>query len=154
MQLRLPPIVWFIARLFLGLVFAYSGFSKLMEPMENFRGALAQYAVIPYALSPFIAMIFPWIEFLFGAFLILGFIPRQSALTLGLLSLGFLIVLGSSNILLGHGTDNCGCFGEHGIIHLSIRQVFFLDIFDMALGFKLFSIRDHPWSSDAWLKKS
>ena len=148
----LPPFVWFSARLFLGFVFAYSGFSKLMEPVENFRGVIAQYQVVPYSFVPFIAITFPWIEFIFGTFLILGFAPRISALVLALLSFTFLIVLGSSNILLGQAPMSCGCFGESGI-HLTVRQVFFLDIFDLAIGFKLYSIKEHPWSLDNWLKK-
>jgi hypothetical protein len=62
-------------------------------------------------------------------------------------------VLGSGNILLGaSGGMSCGCFGEGGL-HLSVRQIFFLDLFDLAIGLKLFSVKNHVWSLDAWLKK-
>ena len=148
----LPPWIWFIARIFLGLVFAYSGFSKLMEPVENFRGIIAQYQVIPYFFVPAIAYIFPWLELIFGVFLLLGFAPRLSAFNLAFFSLCFLIIIGSSNILLGVTPMSCGCFGQGGI-HLSVRQVFFLDVIDFAIGLKLFSMKDHLWSLDNLLKK-
>src|SRR4051812_17610169 len=90
----------FLARLFMGVIFTYAGFTKLLEPMGNFRGAIADYEVFPYAIVPLIAYVLPWIEFVFGIFMLIGYAPRISALVLALLSFGFMIVLGSSNALL------------------------------------------------------
>ena len=149
---KVPPVVWFLARIFLGAVFAYAGLFKLIEPAENFRGVIAQYQVIPYFLIPVVASVFPWFEFIFGVFLIVGFAPRVSALILGLMSLSLLLVLGASNVLLGAKAVSCGCFGEHGL-HLTVRQVFALDLVNMAIGFKLYSQREHFWSLDTLLKK-
>lgn len=143
--MRPTDFFWFGARIFLGLVFAYAGFSKLMEPVANFRGILAQYEVIPYSLVPMIALILPWFEFILGVFLILGYVPRLSAFLLTLFSFIFLMVLGSSKLLLGAIPISCGCFGEGGI-HLSVRQVFLLDLADLVLGFQLFLRKNHPWS--------
>lgn len=148
---RYVPLFWLAGRIFLGGVFAYSGFSKLMEPAENFRGIIAQYEVIPYVFLPVIAAVFPWLEFLLGSFLILGYAPRWSALALSFFSLIFLIVLGSSKLLLGAMPVSCGCFGEGGI-HLTVRQVFLLDLFDLVLGFGLFRAKDHVFSFDYLLK--
>lgn len=147
---KIPPAVWLILRVWVGLVFAYAGFSKLTEPAENFRGIMAQYEVIPYALVPFLASVLPWMEFIFGVFLILGYAARQSALVLGLLSFGFLMILGSSQVLLGSVPIHCGCFGENGI-HLTVRQIFVLDIANTAIGLKLFSLKTHPFSIDSKL---
>ena len=145
------PLFWILARLFLGTVFAYSGFSKLMEPVENFRGIIAQYEVIPYVFVPAIAHVFPWLELIFGIFLISGYAPRASALVLAFFSLSFLILLGSSKLLLGSFPVSCGCFGEHGI-HLTVRQVFLLDLVDFFLGLKLSRLKTHPLSLDQWLR--
>ena len=133
------------------MIFTYAGFSKLTEPVENFRGIIAQYEVIPYALVPFLAAVLPWMEFIFGVFLILGYAARVSALVLGLLSFGFLMVLGSSHVLLGSVPVSCGCFGEGGL-HLTVRQIFILDIANTAIGFKLYSLKVHPFSLDSKLK--
>ena len=149
-----PAIGWFAARLFLGLVFGYAGFSKLIEPVENFRGAIAGYQIIPYGWTAFIAAGMPWLEFIFGVFMILGYAPRLSALILFFLSFGFLVVLGASRALLDPMAKDCGCFGERGLIHLTVRQVFVLDSVNLLAALKLFLRKDDPWSMDAWLRKS
>lgn len=149
-MIKISDFLWFLARIFVGLVFAYAGFSKLMEPAANFRGVLTQYEVIPYALVPTIAVIFPWLELVFGVFLILGYAPRVSALILAGFSFIFLIVLGSSKLMLGSVPISCGCFGEGGI-HLTVRQVFFLDLIDAVLAIRLFQKKEHPLSLNRWL---
>ncbi len=145
-------LVLFVGRLFLGGIFAYAGFSKLMEPVENFRGIIAQYEVIPYMFVPVIALVFPWLELMFGIFLIIGYLPRISALALAIFSMIFLIVLSSSKVLLGSVPIACGCFGENGI-HLTVRQVFLLDFIDMILGIKLAQSPSLILSLHEWLKK-
>ena len=142
-----------LGRLFLGGIFIASGYVKLTEPVENFSGLLAEYTILPPMLIPLLAHVVPWIEFVAGAFLVLGFLPNGSALALAFLSCNFLIVLALSKIILGTLPENCGCFGERGV-HLSVTQVMFLDFFDVALGFWLFSREKHPWSLDAFLKKA
>ncbi len=149
---KFAPIGSLVARVFLGMVFAYAGYSKLMEPVENFRGILAQYQIIPYALVPYLAMTFPWIELIAGVCLVLGYAPRAVALILALMSLGFLIGLGVSHFVLKSAPASCGCFGQRGI-QLSIEQVMALDLVNTLIGFKLFLLKKHPWSLDAWLKK-
>ncbi len=144
---------WFLARIFVGLVFVYAGFSKLMEPVENFRAVILQYEVIPYAFAVPIAYVFPWVELIFGAFLILGYAARLSAFVLGLSSLTFLIILGTSNALLEGGASDCGCFGEGSFIHLSTRQVFALDLVNFFLALKLFLTRNHSLSLDEVLRR-
>ena len=142
-----------IARIFLGTVFAYAGFSKLMEPYENFRGALAEYRVIPYGVVGAVAAILPWLELIFGVFLILGYAVRLSALVSTFLAGGFLVVLGASQLFYGSIPASCGCFGEQGI-HLTVSQVMSLDFLDFLIGLKLVSTRQHAFSLDAWFRKT
>ena len=143
---------WLYARIFVGLILAYAGFTKLVEPIENFRGVVASYPVIPYVLSPLIAAVLPWIELFAGVFLIIGYAPRLSAMAAAALFFGFLIVLGSSDALLESGKD-CGCFGQGALIHLTTQQVFVLDLINFLLALKLCSLKDSPLSLDHWLKK-
>ena len=157
--MKLPPLPaplrvlsYLAVRIFMGAVFVYAGYSKLMEPVENFRGIIAQYQVIPYVLVPAIAAVMPWMEFVFGLFLIVGYAPRLSALMIAMMSMGFLIILGSSELLLDSKPMSCGCFGEGGI-HLSVHQVFILDMFDTAFGFLLWRRQDHPFSIDSLFKR-
>ncbi|MCM8774805.1 MAG: DoxX family membrane protein [Candidatus Omnitrophica bacterium] len=150
---RASPLVWLMARVFLGLVFAYAGFSKLMEPMENFRGAIAGYRIIPYFLVPWIAITIPWIEFIFGMFAILGYVTRTSAFVLGLLSFGFLALMGLSKLFLGSLPASCGCFGQGSFIQLTVGQDVLLNCFNFMLSVKLGSLKTHFLSLDTLLRK-
>jgi len=142
----------FLGRIFLGLVFAYSGFTKLMEPVENFQGGMAAYEVIPYALIPLLARVIPWIEFLFGAFLILGYLPRISALALAAMSGSFVLLIVTTRIVTGALPADCGCFGEGSLIHLKPFQVLIMDVCNTFIGILLALRKNHPFSLADFLK--
>jgi len=143
--MKLKEIYLLIARFFLGGIFLYSGLGKLLEPVETFRGAIAAYDVIPYEIVPAIAYSFPWLELVFGAFLILGFLPRLSALALTFFSVSFITLIASAYSIHGELPAGCGCFGEGGI-HLTPLQVILLDVFDTFLGLSLLFHKEHPLS--------
>jgi len=144
--------ILFCGRIFLGLIFAYSGFTKLMEPVENFQGAMAAYEIIPYAVVPFLARVIPWIEFLFGAFLILGYLPRVSALVLAAMSSSFVLLIFTTRIVTGALPADCGCFGEGSVIHLKPYQVLIMDVFNTVIGIRLALLENHPFGLAAFLK--
>lgn len=118
-------LFWVLARLWAGGFFAYAGFMKLMEPTANFQASLEQYPLLPGILVPFLARTIPWIEWLGGMFLVVGYFTGAAALVLAVLSLGFLAVL-SGPVWLGQGLKECGCFGKTGLA-LSLNQVYVLD---------------------------
>ena len=143
----------FLGRMFLGLVFAYSGFTKLMEPVENFQGAMTAYEIIPYAVIPFLARVIPWIEFFFGSFLILGYLPRVSALVLAGMSWSFVLLILTTRIVTGALPADCGCFGEGSLIHLKPMQVFAMDIANTIIGLRLVLVKVHPFGLSVLLKQ-
>ncbi|MFH1800080.1 MAG: DoxX family protein [Candidatus Omnitrophota bacterium] len=142
----------FLGRMFLGLVFAYSGFTKLMEPVENFQGAMAAYEMIPYVFIPFLARVIPWIEFFFGAFVILGYLPRVSALVLAVMSLSFVLLILTVRIVTGVLPADCGCFGEGSLIHLKPLQVLIMDVCNVFIGIRLALLKNHPFSLATFLQ--
>ena len=142
----------FLGRMFLGLIFAYSGFTKLMEPVENFQGGMAAYEVIPYVFVPFLAHVIPWIEFLFGSFLILGYLPRISALVLAVMSWSFVLLIATTRVVTGALPADCGCFGEGSLIHLKPFQVLIMDVCNTFIGIRLALLKAHPFSLDLLLK--
>mgnify|MGYP001769721380 CR=1 FL=1 len=142
--------ILFFGRIFLGLVFAYSGFTKLMEPVENFQGGMAAYEIIPYVLIPFLARVIPWIEFFFGVFLILGYLPRISALVLAAMSWSFVLLIIMTRIVTGALPADCGCFGEGSPIHMTPFQVLLMDICNTIIGIKLALTPKHPFSLTAF----
>ena len=103
-----------LARIFLGSVFVYSGWGKLLAPVENFQATIGGYQLIPQVLIIPIALIAPWCEFIFGSFLVLGFMIRISASVLMIFLVTFVILL-SRSLLLHLPISECGCFGS-GII--------------------------------------
>lgn len=143
--------VLFLGRLLIGLIFAYSGYTKLMEPVENFQGGIAAYQVIPYALIPWIARVVPWLEFLFGAFMIVGYMTRVSAAVLGSMSLSFVFLILTTWTITGALPADCGCFGEGSLIHLSPIQVLMLDVVNTVIAVKLLFTSLHPFSLDSLL---
>ena len=144
--------ILFLGRMFLGLVFLYSGFNKLMEPVENFQGGMAAYEIIPYVLIPLLARVIPWIEFIFGAFLILGYLPRVSALVLATMSWSFVLLIATTRIVTGALPANCGCFGEGSLLHLKPYQVLIMDVGNTLIGIRLALLKIHPFSLAAFLK--
>lgn len=144
--------ILFLGRMFLGLIFAYSGFTKLMEPVENFQGGMAAYEIIPYAVIPFLARVIPWVEFLFGAFLVLGYLPRASAFVLAGMSWSFILLILTTRLVTGVLPADCGCFGEGSLIHLKPMQVLIMDICNTVIGLRLALLKTHPFSLSALLK--
>jgi len=141
-----------LMRVFLGAVFAYSGFIKLVEPIENFIANVEQYRIIPAFLVPTVARIVPWIEYLLGSYLIAGYAPRATALMLGGMSLALIGVILASGRLWGAGDASCGCFGQSGL-QLTTKQIFLVDIANVFIGIQLFRLKNHPVSMDRLLRK-
>jgi len=117
-----------VLRLVVGLVFAYAGLMKLLEPIQNFTANLQQYSIIPESIIPLAALIIPWCEWIGGMCLILGYFTRASAALVLSLAGTFIVILGAS-ILTGTAPENCGCFGANGL-SLSGHQMLILDCFN------------------------
>jgi uncharacterized membrane protein YphA (DoxX/SURF4 family) len=145
--------ILFLGRLFLGLVFAFTGFTKLVEPVENFQGGIAAYEIIPYVFIPLIAHIVPWLEFFFGVFLIIGYLPRISALMLAGMSWSFVLLILMTRIVTGVLPADCGCVGEGSPIHMTPLQVLLMDIFNTVIGLKLALTPKHPFGLTAFLSQ-
>ena len=137
----------------MGILFAYSGWSKLTEPTANFEAALLKYGVFSPGWIPWIARILPWAEWVLGSFLVVGYVPKFSAAMTGLMTLAFLITLGSSRLFLESGGTDCGCFGKSSFIHLSVRQIFFVDLVSFAVSLRLFFLKEFPGTLHSFLVK-
>ncbi len=104
---RISPLV--IARLVLGGVFLYAGFTKIGDP-TSFAGAIAAYRILPYFGNYLVAAVLPWLEALCGLLLIADYRTRAAASCIAILNLVFMAALGST-ILRGLDID-CGCFSK------------------------------------------
>ena len=99
-----------LARLIVGGVLVYAGFSKALAPTAEFAAALSNYQIFPTAWLTPMAFAIPWVEIWTGLFLIAGLYTFWAALVASLLFASFLTVL---NVAKMHHIDlaSCGCFG-------------------------------------------
>ena len=118
------PRLRVLARVVVGGTFAAAGLMKLLEPSQNFQWVLEQFTWIPPAAVAPLAGSIPWIEWVVGGWLLVGWLPRLAAAVLGLLSLSFIVAL-SAPVWAGQGMAACGCFGARAAI--SINQMYALD---------------------------
>ena len=93
-------------RWILGVVFIYSGATKLIEP-QHFAVLIDAYGLLPDALLMPVAVILPALEVVAGAGLLVD--VRGSLGTVTALLLLFVLIL-SYGIHMGLDVD-CGCFG-------------------------------------------
>jgi len=145
-------LFWLVIRFGVGGIFSYAGFIKLMEPRANFEALLSSYPLFPEALHSFAAAVIPWVEWVFGVSLLLGYLPVLSSAMLGLMSLSFLFFIITGPLAAGRGGEDCGCFGKGGI-KITVQTELFLDLGLIILSGLLVWARRFPWSLEEWLKK-
>ena len=102
-----PGVFISILRIFLGALFILSSVTKMMNP-GHFAAVVLEYRMIPLQLIPIFAVVFPWIQLLCGAMLIINIYTKSNALILGVLLLMMTSAV-SFNLLRGVIHD-CGCF--------------------------------------------
>ncbi len=120
-----------ISRLIIGLVFVYSGFVKLVDPMgtkfkmiEYFgEDVLNMEFFIPFALP--ISMLLILAELILGLMLLLGFKQKFTIYSIFLLSTVFLFLTWYSHKY--QVVTDCGCFGD--AIKLTTAETFYKNIF-------------------------
>ena len=118
------PFLLLVMRLFLGGIFVYSGWQKLIAPVENFMAVIEGYQFLKPPFISITAHLVPWLELTFGFFLMLGFLTRTSAAFLGILLMIFIGLL-TRSLWLHLPVLECGCFGSG--ITLAPWQALILD---------------------------
>jgi uncharacterized membrane protein YphA (DoxX/SURF4 family) len=118
-------IIW-IGRLFLGGIFVYAGFSKLLMPntqlwpmfvlkfsismnLSSFAQQVESYKMISPEASQVVAHTLPFVEIALGLLLLTGWRLRIWATATTAIMAGFLAVVTRAYLL--HMDINCGCFG-------------------------------------------
>jgi putative oxidoreductase len=101
----------FVLRIFVGCFFIYASMSKIPYPAQ-FAEATASYRLVPYWFLNLGAVLLPWIEFVCGLFLVIGFLSRASAILIGCMIILFNIMV-LINMYWG-APITCGCYDTVG----------------------------------------
>jgi len=101
------PIAGAFCRVLVGGVFLYTAYPKVLHP-DEFARLINGYRILHPDLVNLAGVTLPWIELMAGAFLVIGLLPRSSALVVA----GLLVLFMSAGLLgLLRGLDiDCGCF--------------------------------------------
>ena len=103
--------VGLVARLVVGGVWVYAGFSKLPDPAESVR-AVRAYRLLPEAVVPTVGHLLPILEIAVGVCLVLGLLTRVVAVVSAVMLTAFIIGIASA---WARGLQiECGCFGGGG----------------------------------------
>ncbi len=100
-------IIFYASRFFLGAVFLYASYDKILNP-QAFAQAVYNYQILPDGLINLTALVLPWLELLIGLCLISGlWLPGATVISTCILAIFF----GALVFNLIRGLDiNCGCF--------------------------------------------
>lgn len=97
----------------LGLVFIYSGYTKLLPVIETFEFTFVDIGIANWYTAPVIARLLIGLEFFIGMLLILNYNLKKFTLPFTIALLGFFIIYLGIQIITSGNNGNCGCFGEH-----------------------------------------
>jgi uncharacterized membrane protein YphA (DoxX/SURF4 family) len=129
------PSILLASRIILGGLFIYASHDKIIHPLA-FAQVIHYYRLTPPELINVLAVIFPWMEFLAGLFLIIGFRVRSSSLLINILLVFFAIVLA---ITATRGINvACGCFTTSTAVKSNLLLRIIEDIGMLLLGLHIF----------------
>lgn len=119
-------------RIFVGMILIYSGYIKIIEPVEVFYNSIISYKVIEGKTAYFVALILPWFELYLGSFVLLGLFERYVLiLSISLFCLFEVLLLQA--IIRGLEITNCGCFGARNSnsinVEFSLNLIWLLFLF-------------------------
>lgn len=133
-------IIASVISIILGLVFIYSGYSKINPVIETFEFTFVDIGIANWYTAPLIARGLIGLEFFIGLLLIANYNLKKFTLPLmtGLLLFFVVYLLIQINSSGNHG--NCGCFGER--LHMTPLQAIYKNLVMIALGAVVYFLFD------------
>lgn len=126
----------------LGLVFIYSGWSKLDPLIETFEFTFVDIGIGNWYTAPIMARVLIGLEFFIGILLIMNYNLRKFTLPITIGLLIFFCIYLVLQIFLAGNQGNCGCFGER--LHMTPLQAIIKNVIMIALCFPIMYVW-HGW---------
>jgi uncharacterized membrane protein YphA (DoxX/SURF4 family)/rhodanese-related sulfurtransferase len=98
-----------LARVLIGALLISAAYSKILDPNEFAKGAIA-YQAVPDSWANLPAIVLPWMELITGLLLVIGAFTRGAALVASALFVAFTAMMWSA-LARGIVIENCHCFG-------------------------------------------
>jgi hypothetical protein len=124
----------------LGLIFLYSGYTKLLPVIETFEFTFVDAGIGNWYTAPVIARFLIGLEFFLGLLLIANYGLRRITLPLTTGVLLFFIIYLIVQIYTTGNTGNCGCFGEH--LRMTPLQAIIKNLCMIAVSIVIFFLYD------------
>ncbi len=126
----------------LGLIFIYSGYSKLDPVIETFEFTFIDIGVGNWYTAPVEARLLIGLEFLIGFLLIINYNLRKFTIPLTIGVLVFFIIYLLLQIAFSGNNGNCGCFGER--LHMTPLQAIIKNVIMIILALPVYVLW-HGW---------
>jgi len=137
-------------RFYLGGVFLYACFHKIMDPAE-FALSIASYQILPLSLVNIFAVTLPWIELFAGLGIILGFRTRENSLLITGMMVMFISVIAYA--LSQELAVDCGCFASQEAGEEMTAGTLARDAVWLAIAAHLFFFEDGKWGIDGLVRR-
>lgn len=108
MKIFLNKYLILLARLFIALIFIFSGIEKISSP-DRFAESIINYKLFPIFSINIFAIVISWLELTTGMLLLFGIWIKENAAILEVLLFLFTLLV-SVSVMRGLNID-CGCFG-------------------------------------------
>jgi hypothetical protein len=109
----LVKILLILVSVTLGIVFVYSGYTKLTPVIETFEFSFVDIGIGNWYTAPVMARLMIGLEFFVGFLLIANYNLKKFTLPVMAALLLFFCIYLVLQIVLSGNDGNCGCFGEH-----------------------------------------
>lgn len=140
-----------LLRIIVGGVFIAAGLLKITEPIDSFIQIGRLWNILPDPWLTWYIMALPWVELIFGIFLVLGLFTRVSAGIIALCLLSFIIGI-VINMIRGRTLGECGCFGGAFDFGKSFEQLLFRDLILMVFTLVIMCTKRTWLSLDNYLR--
>lgn len=144
---RFSGALFLLGRIVFGGIFVWFAVEKLLEPSVYFEQAILEYQIVPEKLAPLMAMILPWVEFILGFLVLLGWNFRRSVIGLMILLIMFILAI-SSTTVRGIPLVSCGCSGSMFNLGTKPHEVVIKDLLLLGVGLYLLKAKVRSWMLD------
>jgi len=148
----LPPLD-LIARFYLGGIFIYAAWDKIIDPY-SFALSIATYQMLPTNVVNLMAITLPWLELATGVLLVVGTLTRPAVLLVNGMMVMFIYAIWSA-VSRGLDMGSCGCFASEAAAEEISMGTVWRDVWWLVIGIFILVVNEpNRWGlAGFWQRK-